>query len=133
MLLDTGTVTRSVDCMNSDGHIIPDESCVNVKPDVVQECDLGPCPCETSVDCAAVGSSGNFICAAGVCECADGWAGVDCDSVVIPVPPSCESGIVDVNGTCCAAYIDSLTGECWCRASMIHSVSGEHASVVTRL
>ena len=38
-----GQRTRTVDCLNVAGDVVPDRECEGVKPDTEESCDMGVC------------------------------------------------------------------------------------------
>ncbi len=108
-----GLQTRAVECTwVVSGAQAPSSTCAGTSPRPInqQACAVvGTCTCSVDSEC----SSPRWTCdtAASTCVCRRGWGGEACDiSVLLSVP--CEEGIVDVNGTCCTGFLDSVTGRC---------------------
>ena len=124
-----GNMTRTVRCVSAaTGAEVDAAACVEGsssqrQPPSSQSCFVltqgsvdGRCGCTTASDCG----SPNSVCSSGVCACADGWTGVQCDIVSL-LATSADAGasgcVVDAAGTCCSGPIDVDTELC-CGSSL---------------
>lgn len=116
-VLATGMQTRTVDCVTPAGALLPDDVCslhAN-KPVEGEPCASGTaCACQSAADCP--GSRWACDAATHTCVCGPSWAGTLCDVHLLSGSEQCADGVIDMDGHCCAGFVDTVTGKC-CQGS----------------
>lgn len=119
-----GVQTRSVSCVSSAGESVPLATCTNflgtlganpVAPASSIVCNQRPCD-----PCAGRTCSGRGTCRNGVCQCAVGYTGTNCER-----PSRCSGGLLDATGQCCPSSLLNKRGQCCPGASPVLDANGE--------
>ena len=102
----TGTASRNVTCLSSDGSTAPDTSCSDAghpMPTSTMECNFQPC----DLQCGPLDRcSGSGKCVDSKCVCHPGFTGTWCQ-----ISQSCLSGVPSKTG-CCPSGITAADGSC---------------------
>ena len=99
----SGTQSRNVTCVGSDGSEAPESSCNESRmPAASRVCNSQPCDfCQTTV------CLGRGTCFDGKCQCDGNYAGDHCE-----LHSSCKAGVVDAGLACCTSGVLDSQGTC---------------------
>lgn len=99
----SGTQSRNVTCVGSDGTEAPESSCDPGRmPATSRVCNTAPCDFCQSTVCL-----GRGICVEGGCQCAENYSGAHCE-----LHSTCETGVVGANLACCMSGVVDGQGAC---------------------
>ena len=115
-----GQRSRDIVCRTAAGDALPPIVCsanaptpTNTTTCVIQPAAGSQCACTKDADCSVLDHRRCDL-PTSTCVCGGGWGGDHCMTPVLQlrVQGTCEGGVVDLAGTCCAGYIDSALGLC---------------------
>jgi len=114
----SGTQSRNVTCVGSDGSVAPQASCdASNMPAASRVCNSQSCDFCESNSCLGRGT-----CFDGKCQCDGRYSGGHCE-----LHSSCQSGVVGADLSCCASGVLDSRGAC-CPAGSSVDGSGECCS-----